>query len=109
MAGNNQGNPANATPTYLCTGGAPKGYQQITDLSSAQPLTVPTGAVVAVIVAEGGMVRYRDDGTDPTANAGMPIQVAAPPLVYTGNLAAIKFIQQQGAAGDAFLNVLYYG
>ncbi len=45
---------------------APKGYQQITDLSSAVSLTVPNGANYAIIEAETQSVRWRDDGTAPT-------------------------------------------
>lgn len=81
----------------------PLGYQQITGLGTAKALTVPSGATLAVISVEGGSVRYRDDGTDPTTTIGMPLPEAG--ITYTGSLAAIKFIQ---AAGTAVLNVLYY-
>lgn len=82
----------------------PLGYQQITSLSSAAALTVPIGATIALVAVEGGSIRYRDDGTAPTATVGMPI-AAGQEFQYTGNLAAIQFISQ-GAA--ATLDVLYY-
>jgi hypothetical protein len=80
------------------------GYQQITALSAATALAPPAGATTAVITAETQAVRYRDDGTNPTATVGMPIAVGQP-FTYTGNLAAIKFIEQTASAK---LNVSYY-
>ena len=80
------------------------GYQQITDLSSAVALTVPSGATLALIVAETQNVRWRDDGTNPTASVGMPIFVGAS-LSYDGDLSRIKFIQETASAK---LNISYY-
>lgn len=80
------------------------GYQQITDLSAATALTVPTGATTAVITAEAQAVRYRDDGTNPSATVGMPVAVGVA-LTYTGPLSKIKFFEQTSGAK---LNVLYY-
>lgn len=82
----------------------PLGYQQITSLSAAAGLTVPDGATSAVIVAEAQAVRYRDDGTAPTATVGIPLAVAAV-LQYTGTLSAIKFIEQTSGAK---LNISFY-
>lgn len=87
----------------------PCGYQQITTLSSAQALTIPTnicasGITFAVIVAEAQAVRYRDDGTDPSATVGQPLAVGVA-LEYSGSLTKIKFFEQ---AASAKLNILYY-
>lgn len=82
-----------------------KGYQQITSLTAATALTVPTGARLAMIVAETQDVRWRDDGTNPTASVGMPISTADAGYWYTGDLSAIKFIEQ---VAGAKLNVSYY-
>lgn len=81
------------------------GYQQITSLSAAAALTVPAGATTAVIRAEAQAVRWRDDGTDPTATVGMPVATTDTPLVYTGPLSKIRFIEQTSGAK---LNVSYY-
>lgn len=83
----------------------PLGYQQITSLSAAQSLTVPTGATMAMITAEAQAVRFRDDGTSPTATVGLPLAVGLLPFQYSGNLSAIKFIEQTASAK---LNVVYY-
>jgi len=88
------------------------GYQQITNLSSAANLTVPQTTpngqngkpVFALIVAEGQAVRWRDDGTSPSASVGMPLAVGIP-LQYDGDLTNIKFIEQ---VGGAKLNISYY-
>lgn len=80
------------------------GYQQITDLSSAVGLTVPTGATRAIIAPLTKDIRWRDDGTNPTASVGMPV-AAGTYLSYDGDLNRIRFIQ---TAASAELNIVYY-
>jgi hypothetical protein len=83
----------------------PKGYQQITSLAAATGLTVPVGgAKYALIKCETQSVRWRDDGTDPTAAIGMLIDVGDE-FWYTGDITKIKFIQ---TTATAVLNVCYY-
>lgn len=85
--------------------GKPLGYEQISDLSSAVGLTVPSGSRIAIIQSETQDVRWRDDGTDPTDAIGMVMTASDDLLVYTGDLSAIKFIE---TAASAALNVSYY-
>lgn len=88
------------------------GYQQITSLSASTGLTVPARTpdglsakpVLALIVAEGAPVRWRDDGTAPSASVGMPIAVGVP-FQYDGDLTKVRFIQQ---SASAILNISYY-
>jgi hypothetical protein len=88
------------------------GYQQITDLTASTALTVPIKSpeglnakpVLALIVAEGAPVRWRDDGIAPSATVGMPIAVGVP-FQYDGDLTKIRFIQQ---SASAILNISYY-
>ncbi len=82
----------------------PLGYQQITSLSSAVGLTVPDNARYAIIQPQTQNVRWRDDGTDPSATVGMNL-VVGNDLPYTGDLAAIKLIE---VAASAALNISYY-
>lgn len=82
----------------------PKGYFQIVGLNAVQTLAVPAGATSAVIQAEAQAVRWRDDGTAPSATVGMTI-AAGGELLYDGNLAALKFIE---VAASAKLNVSFY-
>jgi len=89
------------------------GYQQITSLSSAQGLTVPeidpvsglkAMPTIALITPETNTVRWRDDGTAPTASVGMPL-AAGVTLQYDGDLKKIKFIEQTASAK---INISYY-
>ena len=88
------------------------GYQQISTLTSAVSLTVPSVDVAgnkqqptrAFIVAEGNSVRWRDDGTAPTASVGMLLLINNV-LSYDGDLSKIQFIQ---TGAGAKLNVSYY-
>lgn len=67
--------------------------------------TVPAGARLAVIQAEGADVRRRDDETAPTASVGMLLKVGAA-ITYDGSLAALRLIQ---VSSGAVVNVAYYG
>lgn len=80
------------------------GYQQITSLSAAASLTPPAGATLAIIVCEAQAVRWRDDGTAPSATVGMPLAVGTV-MNYDGNLKGIQFFEQ---AASAKLNISYY-
>lgn len=83
----------------------PLGLETITGLSAAKSLTVPTGAVYAEIAVEGAAVRWRDDGTAPTAAVGMPMAVGTHRF-HTALLSALKLIEQ---AASATVTVAYYG
>jgi hypothetical protein len=88
------------------------GYQQISSLSSATGLTVPTvdlnglacRPTLAIITPETQGVRWRDDGVAPTASVGMPM-AAGVSLQYDGDLTKIQFIEQTASAK---LNISYY-
>lgn len=89
--------------------GKPQGYAQATVSTTAIALpSIPASCDRVVIMFEDtGNVRWRDDGTDPTATVGM--------FLYAGQtieLAAQKSITQfkvirQGTA-DVTMNVSYY-
>lgn len=80
------------------------GYQQITSLSSAVGFDAPTGAVLAIIHVEAQDIRWRDDGTVPTASVGMPLAVGAY-FLYTGRMELFKAIE---ITSGAILNISYY-
>lgn len=83
----------------------PIGFEQITSLSSAvAPASIPVGTRMMFIQAEGQDVRWRDDGTDPTASVGMQI-TSESILLYTGFFHKIKFIEETAGAK---LNITYY-
>jgi hypothetical protein len=88
------------------------GYQQITSLSSATGLTVPTvdkqglacKPAIAIIVAETQAVRWLDDESTLSSTRGMPLATGVT-FVYDGDLTKIKFIEQ---TAGAILNISYY-
>jgi hypothetical protein len=82
----------------------PVGYQQITSLGTAQALTVPSNARMAMVQPTGQSVRWRDDGTNPTASIGMVI-AAGDIMEFTTDLSALRFIQ---TTASAVLNISYY-
>lgn len=69
-------------------------------------LTVPATATWALISVEGAPVRWRDDGTAPTATVGNLLNIGDH-LTLNGaaELAAVRFIQQ---SATATLDVSYY-
>jgi len=89
------------TPANL----VPKGYQQLTSVSSSTALTVPDGASVAYIQAEAQDARWRDDGTAPTASVGQLLKAGFNSSPFIGDLTALRFIE---AASGLILNVSYY-
>jgi len=113
---NYQDQAAGAIPVYLTQGGVPVGpnspyiltplgYQQLSVGSTAAPLTVPAGAKFVYITVESDNVRYRDDGTAPTATVGMSLQTGTQNFLYAGNISALQFIS---TTGTATLDVSYY-
>lgn len=82
------------------------GYVQVTGLSAATALTIPAGTALVLVIPQTQAVRWRDDGTSPTASVGYPLAVGSE-LRYDGaNMGALKFIEQ---AASAAINVTFYG
>lgn len=67
-------------------------------------LTVPGQARMMLVQAEGANVRWRDDGTPPTAAIGMLLQDGET-ISYTADLESFRAVV---VAGVASLNVSYY-
>ena len=88
-------------------GYVPLGSQQLTaaTLVSAASLTVPLGSTDVLLSADTAAVRFRDDGTAPTATTGIALPNGLAPFQYSGTLSALQFIA--GATG-AILNALFY-
>ena len=83
----------------------PVGDETITDLDAVKSLTPPGDAIYAWLQAQGQDVRLRDSGQDPDANTGMLLSADAPPVFYSGDLAAVKLIE---ASPSATVFVSYY-
>lgn len=75
-------------------------------ITTATALTIPTGALQAVVCASGNSVNYTYDGTTtPTSSVGMPL-ASGQCIQFSGAtvLSNLKFIQ---TAATATLNVSY--
>ena len=83
----------------------PVAGSQTIAVAGATNLTPPVGAIFALISVEVSNVRYWDDGTVPTSTTGQLMSPNAAPLLYAGNLSAIKFI---AVSGSPVLQVSYY-
>lgn len=83
------------------------GHEQVTGLSSAKTLTIPTGKAPTYVLlqAETQNIRFRDDGTNPTAAIGLRIVKDLAPFKYEGDPKALAFIEESASAK---LNVGYY-
>lgn len=88
----------------------PCGYQQFAAgaADTAVALTIPTTKNqrpnYCIITPITQAIRWRDDGTAPTATVGMP-QVVNVPFVYNGDLSAFRMI---ASTAGAEVNVSYY-
>jgi hypothetical protein len=80
------------------------GFEVITDVSTAKSLTVPPGAIMAIIQCETQNCRWKDDGASPTSSAGMLI-TANDYFIYTGILERFKIIETSATAS---VNISYY-
>lgn len=88
------------------------GFYQATSIDTAKTLasaigtTVPTTADYCTVQADTQAVRYRDDGTDPTASVGTLLASGGTPTVIRrGQFANAKFIS---ATAGAKLNVEFF-
>lgn len=87
----------------------PAGYCQAsittaTALSAMNGGTIPPTVTLTRIIVEGAAVRYRDDGTAPTATVGQPLAIGVE-LLYTGAPNKLQFIPQ---TGTAVVNASFY-
>lgn len=86
----------------------PEGYAQVTVSSTALALpSIPDKASYAIVNITTQPVRYRDDGTAPTASVGMPL-AAGDELVLVSPKQIQDFRVIRSTGSDAELNVSYY-
>lgn len=72
---------------------------------SASGAGIPNGTALVIITPQTQAIRWRDDGTAPTAAVGYPLAVGAE-LRYTGaNLADLRVISQ---VAGAIVNCIAY-
>lgn len=86
----------------------PCGYWQatVTTLTAVSiPAACGSNPSLAVIKAEAQALRYRDDGTAPTATVGQPIATSDIPIQYEGTISALQFIAQ---TSGGIVDILFY-
>ncbi len=67
---------------------------------------IPAGTTLILIQAEAQAVRWRDDGTAPTAAVGYPLPVTAELQFTAQQIPQLRFIAQ---VAGAVLNCVFYG
>ena len=83
------------------------GHQQITSLSAAVGFTsIPAGTEVVLVQPQTQNVRYRDDGTSPTASVGIVLVALTVYEFSVAQFSSMKFIE---TAASAALNCAFYG
>lgn len=90
----------------------PVGYEQVTVSDSAVSLSPPSDATKAILGVENNPLRYRDDGTSPTATTGFLLNASgnntAPQVVLNSKESMDDFEAIRDGTSDAVLNALYY-
>ena len=76
----------------------------VTLTSATGAIALPDGAVTAELQADGGSVRLRRDGTDPSAALGYRLDDGAEKVVDS-SLAGVRLIAQ---SVQCFVNVAYF-
>jgi len=90
--------------------GQPLSSQDVTVPSTGQssPLTIPALATAGLASARGIKVRWRSDGSNPTATVGHPIEIDGYAEFNRADLESLLFSSSDGAtAGNVFIT--YYG
>lgn len=89
----------------------PAGFYQGTSVATAKTLAdiigeaIPADADFCLVNPESQNVRWRDDGTNPTASVGMVLEAGQTLVVTRGQLSRIKFIE---VAASTKLNINFY-
>jgi hypothetical protein len=81
------------------------GYQQIA-VDAAQSLSAPSGTEMTLIIPQTQAIRWRGDGTDPTATVGQPLSVGSELQYDAGSINKFRAI---GQAAGGVINVVFYG
>ena len=81
--------------------------QSVSVTTTATALTVPSGAVSAIVSADGNPSRVRFDGTAPTASAGHLVADGAWIEIGASDLAGFKLISTDAEAVAVFAT--FYG
>ena|SRR6185436_4524498 len=73
---------------------------------AAAGITIPQGTALVYISCEAQAIRWRDDGSAPTAAIGMPLAVGVERAYTARNIASMQIIS---AVAGAIVNFTFYG
>lgn len=76
------------------------------DATTPQALTVPAGTVSALITAGANPVRWRADGTNPSATVGHYVAANGNIEIFQGDLASVRFV---ATTATSALFITYFG
>lgn len=86
----------------------PLGFEQFEVTASSQGLpSIPKTAAYAYVQAQGGLLRWRDDGTAPDGNTGH-LMDDTDDLFYIGDLHKFFVIKDAAEVASVYLSVSYY-
>ena len=86
----------------------PVGFEQLSITDTAKALaSIPANANGAVITVEDATMRYRDDGTNPTATVGLRVFVGGT-IVLNSRDSLDKFRAIRTGSSNSEINVSYY-
>ena len=80
------------------------GFTQQT-VAGTTTFVLPTAANVVLLAANGGAVRWRDDGTAPDITSGMILNPGLAPFEYSGNISMLRFT---GVTGTVAVDCAFY-
>lgn len=84
-----------ASAPYVASGA----HTQLTGLSSAKPILIPTSASGVIVQAITQNVRMRMDGTSPTASMGFQIRAGDPAIYIPSQVGTtLRFIEETASA-----------
>ena len=107
------GCPPSVTTCFVPTQAPIAGTQTSVSMATAQALTVPAKATLAIITVSGtnntsGVCAFwQDDGTAPTGTTGQPLASLGGLTYFVKSLATFKIIQATGAS--CTFTASYYG
>lgn len=84
----------------------PLGFQTITVAGTSIGFTLPAGTRMAVASVQVDNIRYRDDGTAPTATVGTLVTAGSSIVVCAPSTGPFRMIRQ---TNSATVSVSYYG
>ena len=85
----------------------PLGFEQFTVTTSQYLPNVPKSASYAYVQSQGGLLRWRDDGTAPTGDIGHLLD-DGDDVFYLGDLNKFQVVKESAEVATTEMSVSYY-